>query len=83
MPIDRAGAHRSQSPQKTDSLLWSRTGMLLPKEGTLRRVTENLGRRLLLIPFDDGNCEYLFDDEVECLPADPCPRRAAGARQGL
>ena len=45
--------------------------MLLPKEGTLVYITENLGRRLLLVAFDDGNCEYLFDDEVECASFDP------------
>lgn len=43
-----------------------KTGMILPKEGTLVDVTENFGRRLLLVEFGDGNCEYLFDDEVEC-----------------
>ena len=60
-----------------------RTGMFLPKEGTLLRVTENLGRRLLLVTFDDGNCEYLFDDEVECPTLDPCPRRETGTTQEL
>ena len=43
-----------------------KTGMVLPKEGRLVCVTENLGRRLLLVTFADGNSEYLFDDEVEC-----------------
>jgi hypothetical protein len=47
-----------------------KTGMLLPKEGTLVYITENLGRRLLLVAFDDGKCEYLFDDEVECATFD-------------
>jgi hypothetical protein len=42
-----------------------KTGMLLPKEGILVCVTENLGRRLLLVVFDNGNREYLFDNEVE------------------
>jgi hypothetical protein len=42
-----------------------KTGMLLPKEGILVCVTENLGRRLLLVAFDNGNREYLFDNEVE------------------
>jgi hypothetical protein len=42
-----------------------KTGMFLPKEGTLVYITENLGRRLLLVAFDDGNSEYLFDDEIE------------------
>jgi hypothetical protein len=45
--------------------------MYLPKEGTLVYATENLGRRLLLVAFDDGNCEYLFDNEVECSTFDP------------
>jgi len=50
-----------------------KTGMILPNEGTLVCVTENLGRRLLLVAFSDGNSEYLFDDEVECVTFDPCP----------
>jgi hypothetical protein len=49
-----------------------KTGMLLPKEGILVCVTENLGRKLLLVAFESGNCEYLFDDEVECSVPDPC-----------
>ena len=60
-----------------------RTGMFLPKEGTLLRITENLGRRLLLVAFDNGNSEYLFDDEVECPTLDPCPRRESGTTQEL
>jgi hypothetical protein len=48
--------------------------MLLPKEGTLVYVTENFGRRLLLVAFDNGNCEYLFDDEVESATCEPCVR---------
>jgi hypothetical protein len=42
-----------------------KTGMVLPKEGTLVRVSENLGRRLFLVAFADGNSEYLFAHEVE------------------
>ena len=42
-----------------------KTGMLLPREGTLVSVTENLGRTLLLVEFEDGRAEYLFEDEVE------------------
>ena len=48
-----------------------KTGMVLPKEGTLVCVTENLGRRLFLVAFADGNSEYLFDDEVECVALSP------------
>jgi hypothetical protein len=39
--------------------------MLLPREGTLVSVTENLGRTLLLVEFENGQHEYLFDYEVE------------------
>jgi hypothetical protein len=39
--------------------------MLLPKQGTLVSVTENLGRTLLLVKFEDGQQDYLFDHEVE------------------
>lgn len=49
-----------------------KTGLFLPKEGTLVSVTENLGRRLLLVAFDSGSYEYLFDDEVECAAAVAC-----------
>jgi hypothetical protein len=48
-----------------------KTGMVLPREGTLVCVTKNLGRRLLLVTFADGNSEYLFDDEVECAIFEP------------
>ena len=43
----------------------SKTGMLLPREGTLVSVTENLGRTLLLVEFADGQHEYLFEHEVK------------------
>jgi hypothetical protein len=37
----------------------------LPRQGTLVSVTENLGRTLLLVKFEDGQQDYLFDHEVE------------------
>jgi hypothetical protein len=43
----------------------SKTGMFLPREGSPVSVTENLGRTLLLVEFEDGQHEYLFDHEVE------------------
>jgi hypothetical protein len=43
----------------------SKTGMLLPRKGILAGVTENLGRTLLLVQFENGQHEYLFDHEVE------------------
>ena len=42
----------------------SKTGMLLPRKGTLVSVIENLGRTLLLVEFADGQHEYLFEHEV-------------------
>jgi hypothetical protein len=43
----------------------AKTGSLLPKEGTLVSVTENLGRTLLLVEFARGHREYVFENEVE------------------
>ena len=49
----------------------SKTGMLLPKEGTLVSTTENLGRTLLLVTFEGGLSEYLFEGEVEVKDSNP------------
>ena len=49
----------------TKTIRSSKTGMFLPREGTLVSVTENLGRTLLLVEFEDGQREYLFEYEVE------------------
>jgi hypothetical protein len=48
-----------------------KTGMALPREGTLVSIIENLGRRLFLVSFADGTSEYLFENEVECTTFDP------------
>jgi hypothetical protein len=48
-----------------------KTGIVLPREGTLVCITENLGRRLFLVAFADGNSQYLFPDEVEYAGFDP------------
>ena len=42
----------------TRSIRSPKTGSLLPKEGTLVSVTENLGRTLLLVEFGRGHREY-------------------------
>ena len=49
----------------TRSIRSVKTGSLLPKEGTLVSVTENLGRTLLLVEFARGQREYVFENEVE------------------
>ena len=49
----------------TRSIRSPKTGSLLPKEGTLVSVTENLGRTLLLVEFARGQREYVFENEVE------------------
>ena len=49
----------------TKTIRSSKTGMPLPRAGTLVSVSENLGRTLLLVEFEDGQREYLFDHEVE------------------
>jgi len=55
----------------TTSIRSAKTGLLLPKEGTLVSVTENLGRTLLLVEFGDGQAEYLFENEVELQSESP------------
>jgi hypothetical protein len=50
----------------TKSIRSSKTGMLLPRQGTLVSVSENLGRTLLLVQFENGQHEYLFESEVQC-----------------
>ena len=49
----------------TKTIRSSKTGLLLPREGTLVSVTENLGRTLLLVEFEERQHEYLFEYEVE------------------
>ena len=49
----------------TKTIRSPKTGMFLPREGTLVSVTENLGRTLLLVEFENGQHEYPFDYEVE------------------
>jgi hypothetical protein len=43
----------------------AKTGVLLPREGTLVSVTKNLGRTFVLVEFEGGQSEYLFENEVE------------------
>jgi hypothetical protein len=62
----------------TRSIRSSKTGMLLPRQGMLRAVTENLGRTLLLVEFEGGQNEYLFDHEVEFSPANADTSMHAG-----
>ena len=49
----------------TKAIRSPKTGMLVPRERTLVSVTENLGRTLLLVEFEGGQHEYLFECEVE------------------
>jgi len=49
----------------TRTIRSAKTGMLLPREGTLLSMTENLGRTLLLVEFENGQHEYVFEHEVE------------------
>jgi hypothetical protein len=55
----------------TKTIRSAKTGMLLPREGTLVSVTENLGRTLLLVEFEGGQAEYLFENEVEAQSESP------------
>jgi len=49
----------------TRTIRSAKTGISLPKEGTLVSMTENLGRTLLLVEFEGGQHEYVFEYEVE------------------
>ncbi len=56
----------------TRAIRSSKTGLILPKEGTLLSVTENLGRILLLVEFKNGQHEYLFEHEVQFQDGNAC-----------
>ena len=58
----------------TKTIRSAKTGMFLPREGTLVSVTENLGRTLLLVEFEDGQHEYLFEHEVEFESGNASPQ---------
>ena len=45
----------------TRTIRSAKTGMLLLRRGRLVSVRENLGRTLLLVEFDNGENEYLFE----------------------
>jgi hypothetical protein len=49
----------------------SKTGIILPKAGTLVSMMQNLGRTLLLVEFENGQSEYLFENEVELQANNP------------
>ena len=50
---------------KTTKLIRSqKTGVLLPRQGTLVRSIDNLGRTLILVDFGLAGEEYLLPDEV-------------------
>ena len=67
----------------TKSIRSAKTGMILPKEGTLVSVTENLGRKLLLVAFEGGESEYLFEDEIELQHRNPAACSSETTRIGL
>jgi hypothetical protein len=60
----------------------AKTGMLLPKEGTLVSMTENLGRTLLLVEFASGQHEYMFENEVE-IQSDHSSRQEYDVHAGI
>ena len=66
----------------TRTIRSAKTGMLLPKEGTLVSVTENLGRRLLLVEFTGGQHEYVFENEVE-IQSDNSSRQEYDVHAGM
>ena len=68
---ERLQSCRQEAPMKTgDSVKTTKlirsqkTGVLLPRQGTLVRSIDNLGRKLILVDFGLAGEEYLFPDEV-------------------
>lgn len=58
----------------TRAIRSAKTGMLLPREGTFVSMTQNLGRTLLLVEFEGGQHEYLFEYEVEFKNCNSSPQ---------
>jgi len=59
----------------------SEDGHVITEGSTLVSVTENLGRTLLLVAFEGGHSEYLFEHEVELNNGDSSCR-GFGAADG-
>jgi hypothetical protein len=56
-----------ETVKTTKPIRSQKTGVLLPRQGTIVRAIENLGRQLVLVNFGPAGEEYLFPDEIQTL----------------
>ena len=56
-----------ETVKTTKPIRSQKTGVLLPREGTIVRALENLGRQLVLVNFGPAGEEYLFPDEIQAV----------------
>ena len=56
-----------ETVKTTKPIRSQKTGVLLPREGTIVRALENLGRQLVLVNFGSAGEEYLFPDEIQAV----------------
>jgi hypothetical protein len=56
-----------ETVKTTKPIRSQKTGVLLPRQGTIVRAIENLGRQLVLVNFGQAGEEYLFPDEIQTL----------------
>ena len=54
-----------ETVKTTKPIRSQKTGVLLPRQGTIVRAIENLGRQLVLVNFGQAGEEYLFPDEIQ------------------
>ena len=56
-----------EAVKTTKPIRSQKTGVMLPREGTIVSAVENLGRSLILVSFGQAGEEYLFPDEIQSL----------------
>jgi hypothetical protein len=56
-----------EAVKTTKPIRSQKTGVMLPREGTIVSAVENLGRNLILVSFGQAGEEYLFPDEIQLL----------------
>jgi len=54
-----------EAVKTTKPIRSQKTGVMLPREGTIVSAVENLGRSLILVSFGQAGEEYLFPDEIQ------------------
>jgi hypothetical protein len=58
-----------ETVKTTKPIRSQKTGIMLPREGTIVSAIENMGRSLVLVSFGQAGEEYLFPHEIQLLAA--------------